>query len=270
MPQLTTYALAKAWPGIGQSYIADVFYLGASPIKKCVQLINVGDTLDLSKIDPVTFTKSSRKGNIASHVLSGRLSPVLQDVSDKVEYLFNQEVRLQFPNELMANIGGAGSGFGQVMSTVEEIEPGLLVGCGPSPSQQNTFVPPPAVNPVVESTEIEHGLMAGAPSTKTAPVVEEQDLSEVQSHDDIEVPESGPFDTGVKVDVGDGDSIEPGLVAGNNSVNTDWKKDLDLGSQKKFVAESSDIEFLNYVINPESKEVKVLQKLAANRIKEIK
>ena len=232
MPQSVSYQLAKPLSPQG-TFVGDVSYL--TPRRQPVVLKNVGDIVDLARVDPNQFAHSSLNGILRNMVISGTVVSILVDVPEEVERVINSLV-----SGLMAGHTVHGA---QGVATVVMLEPGVGVMVGNAPEatdrqQPVSQMPVVAQNPV--SAELEPGVVVPGGSTP------EQDAAAREAAGDTVPAAAGPIAAGAP----------------------DWKDNLALGQQKKTVQTSQDRAFLAQV-SDNAEEPATLRNLAKNRIKEL-
>jgi len=204
MPQAQSYSLVKPLSPAG-TVIGDVSYI--VPRRMPVVLKNVGDVVDLTRVDVNQFNHSALNGALRNLTVTAVLATVLVDVSEELENKFAGNLRGLMGGK---DVHGA-QGTGQQVS----LEPGVGVWVGNAPEsahQKVTVLPAPVQVPATE--EIEPGVQV-----PTAAHAEEP----------AQVPASPP--------------VEDPQTAGA----TNWKDNLALGEQKKTLTGSTNKVFLNTV-----------------------
>ena len=238
MRKLNTYVLVHDHPaGLA---ITDAITIDGNR-RKPITLKVAGDSIDLTKVDIDTYCKSAWCGTIRNLFLSGVIASDQQEVSNDRGALFDAAYGVLQEN------GGNTSGIAGAPRVIQ-IAPGLQVGVMNVEDINDKLPSIPTIPAVVEATmELEPGVMAPGRNMPGSEPVQQA--------------------TKTKKSKKKKGKKEPGAGATNNKDYSDWKFNMDFQSQKTKIAESTDKDFLTWVI--ENDDSRQLQKIATARLVEL-
>jgi len=181
---------------------------------RAASFIEVGDTIDLTQVDLVSYVRSSLTGNLLDLERSGTVRRVMQEVPEKLfDALANEIHRQQLAHPIPEDR--------VIPGKIIHLEPGVQVAIG-----TGDLAPRPNPGESV-GQQIEVG-MTGPPSS--APQ-----------------PESTPADTTSKI-VPKKEKAQAPVTAPATATEKTWKSGKSFKDQESLVKNSSDPRFLNQVI----------------------
>lgn len=213
--------------------VPGIFYTSSSGKPEPVVFKNVGQLLDLTRVDIPSYVAALQKPEVKSLTENGTFMLVQAEVSEKIE----QTLRNEQAKSQTVDLGNSRTGHGHETAVVV-LEPGLHVAVGAGGFPQS---PRPLGT--------DEGFQVGANATKPTAVEIEPGLAVAPA---VEKPAPAPVEKAV---------IQTELPA--------WKQGLTFDQQQEHIRKSKDTEFLQSVINDSTESLK-LKRIAKETLAKLK
>lgn len=242
--------------------ISDVSYVEASGRRRPVFLGKVGDVIDLGLIDIGQYIRSMKQGVIRDLARSGVLVPVQQELPEKRMDLLNAALAVANapkPQQLV-NVGTPGH--------VMMLEPGLQVAIGDGtlqPQGPMSQAPVTVLEPGMAIADNPHGTPDPAPAMAQAAEALEAGAAP------LAISQQGvTLDSMEQAQAADAaKAAEQQAKTVTSEPVTDWKAGKNLKDQEDFLLASTDVKFLQALIDDPNEESARLKNVAKKRLADL-